>query len=183
MKPRSELAIKGVRYTPGLFGTLFSTLLVRMSFMVRSVCCLLLALCSLSAAGSGIEVDAWARATPPGGVSGAIYGSFRDTAGKDWQADEILFIKASHVMVHQTVMENDMMKMKHGDLRIPAGGSSNLAPGGTHIMLMGLTEPLIEGCRYSFSILWNDGDKTSHTFVTGGYGQRKAPETEGRLCP
>lgn len=144
---------------------------------------LLMCCCPAISAGSGIEVEAWARATPPGGSSGAIYGVFTDTSGKARRAERIIFEKATHIMVHRTVLEDDVMKMKHASLLVPSNGNVELLPGGLHIMLVGLKSPLIEGCRYPFSILWRDGSETSHTFVTGTYGQSVPPEEEGRLCP
>lgn len=51
---------------------------------------------------------------------------------------------ARTVQVHQMQMVGDMMKMSQveGGLEIPAGGSVTLDPGGYHLMLMDLTQPL-----------------------------------------
>ena len=49
--------------------------------------------------------------------------------------------------LHETVDENGVMKMVHHPegWEIPAGGTLELKPGGKHIMLIGLTAPLVAG--------------------------------------
>ena len=130
----------------------------------------------------GLQVKAWARATPPGATSGAIYGTFSDLSGRQWTAVEISFPSASHGTVHESLDQDGMMKMQPAELRIDGQGMTELQPGGMHIMLMGLTAPLIEGCSYSFSIGWQDGSESSHRFITGSYGQSTMPVIEGRKC-
>ena len=51
---------------------------------------------------------------------------------------------AKAVQVHQMQMVGDMMKMSQveGGLEIPAGGSVTLDPGGYHLMLMDIAQPL-----------------------------------------
>ena len=67
---------------------------------------------------------------------------------------------------------------------LPAAGSTILAPGGLHIMLMGLSEGLKTGCEYSFQLTWADGSVSRHAFLTGEYGQMAAPDTAIRKdCP
>lgn len=49
--------------------------------------------------------------------------------------------------LHEMKMEGDVMKMKEleNGIDIPAGETVTLAPGGLHIMFMGLTQSLVEG--------------------------------------
>ena len=52
---------------------------------------------------------------------------------------------AEMVMIHQTEIKNSMASMKSLDgLPIPAGDKAVLAPGGTHLMIMGLKAPIRE---------------------------------------
>jgi len=56
--------------------------------------------------------------------------------------------KAERVELHETKMSEDgVMQMRPlpNGLPIPAGGEAMLAPGGAHIMVMGLKAPLAEG--------------------------------------
>jgi copper(I)-binding protein len=63
------------------------------------------------------------------------------------EADRLIGISttaAGTAMLHQTVVDGDSSRMspvKDG-LKIPPGGEAVLAPGGYHVMLMSLVEPL-----------------------------------------
>ncbi len=104
---------------------------------------------------------------------------------------EIRFTGARHAMIHRTVEDEGMARMVHGEILVPPGERYELKPGGLHIMLMGVSFPLLQGCLYKFQILWENGDSTNHEFVTGDYGQMVFPadaESVGghpvaRLCP
>jgi len=90
--------------------------------------------------------DAWARATAPGAPVGAVYLVIDNTAG---QADRLLAVatdRAERCEVHTMVHDGDLMKMRRVDpLPVAAGERIVLEPGGTHVMLMGLKSPLVEG--------------------------------------
>ena len=50
------------------------------------------------------------------------------------------------------------MREKEGGHLIPAGETLSLMPGGDHIMLMGLTEPLLAGDSLSVTIELDNGE-------------------------
>lgn len=54
---------------------------------------------------------------------------------------------ASETQIHEMAMQGDVMKMRQfaDGLEIPAGETVVLAPGGFHIMFMGLKQALVEG--------------------------------------
>ncbi len=54
---------------------------------------------------------------------------------------------AQHTMLHRTEIDGATARMVHAErgFEVPAGASLPLAPGGRHVMLMGLTETLAEG--------------------------------------
>jgi copper(I)-binding protein len=129
-----------------------------------------------------LEVQAWGRATPPGAGSGAVYGTFINHGDTLLEVTEIRFPGAAHVMVHETVHVDGMARMRHGQLKLAPGEKVRLEPGGMHIMLMGLEYPLLEGCRYEFTLVWQDGSETRHRSTTGGFGQMQPPASDGRPC-
>jgi hypothetical protein len=94
-----------------------------------------------------VVIDAFARASAtPRASSGVVYLSISNNGSDEDRIVSVSTPLASSAMLHQTVDENGVMKMNHVDnLAVPAGSSLKLAPGGTHIMLMGLKEPLKEG--------------------------------------
>ncbi|MDP1690930.1 MAG: copper chaperone PCu(A)C [Burkholderiaceae bacterium] len=84
----------------------------------------------------------WARPTLPGQMVGGAYLGIRNggVAG-----DRLLgaSMAAAKVEVHEMRMEGDVMRMREiGTLDLPAGKTLTLAPGGLHLMLMGLKAPL-----------------------------------------
>ena len=155
------------------------------------ICAVLLLVALPLWAKSDVAVQAWSRATPPGASSAAIYGLFENNSSHEMRVAEIRFTGARHAMIHRTVEDEGMARMVHGEILVPPGERYELKPGGLHIMLMGVSFPLLQGCLYKFQILWENGDSTNHEFVTGGYGQMVFPadveSVDGhavtRLCP
>lgn len=89
--------------------------------------------------------DPYARATPPNAKNGAAYAAISSTEG-----DRLLSVAtdaAKTAQIHDTKVEDGVAKMREieGGLEIPAGHAVSMAPGGKHVMLMGLTGPLAEG--------------------------------------
>lgn len=148
-----------------------------MTFFEMRIYAVLLLVALPLLAKSDVEVQAWARATPPGASSAAIYGSFRNNGPDEMRVAEFRFAGARHAMIHRTVEAEGMARMVHGEIFVSPGGHAELKPGGLHVMLMGVSSPLLQGCRYKFEILWVNGDSTNHEFVTGGYGQMIFPDS------
>lgn len=61
---------------------------------------------------------------------------------------------AATAQIHEMKTENGMMRMAEiqGGLALPSGQDVKLAPGGNHIMLMGLSRPLVEGESVSMTL-------------------------------
>lgn len=97
------------------------------------------------AAMADVEVkDAWARSTLPVQKSSGAYMELTSS-------EAALLLSATSplagiVEIHTMKMEGDVMKM-HAipNLELPAGKAVKLAPGGYHIMLMELKQPLKKG--------------------------------------
>jgi copper(I)-binding protein len=88
---------------------------------------------------------AWARATPPRAAAGALYFTLSSSAGD--RLTGISTPAAQTADVHEMQMNGDVMRMRpvEGGLALPAGTPVVLAPGGYHVMLMGLKAPLKAG--------------------------------------
>ncbi|MBB3223982.1 copper chaperone PCu(A)C [Pseudoduganella umbonata] len=102
-----------------------------------------LALASLSVHAQVVVKDAWARATVP---AARASGAFMQIESK---TDARLVGVSSPVAtaeLHQMSMQDNRMSMAHVDaIDLPAGKAVPLAPGGYHVMLMGLKRQLKEG--------------------------------------
>jgi periplasmic copper chaperone A len=89
----------------------------------------------------------WARATPAGAITGAVYMTL---ANRSDAADRLTAVSsdvASKAQIHEMAVVNGIMQMHElpDGLPIPAGGSVTLKPGGYHLMLIGLKKRLIAG--------------------------------------
>ena len=89
--------------------------------------------------------EVWARPTVPGQDMGGAF--LLITGGRT--ADRLLGARsplAMEVELHSMRMEGDVMRMRAVEsIDIPAGKTVALAPGGFHLMLMGLNAPLKAG--------------------------------------
>lgn len=89
--------------------------------------------------------DAWCRPSPNGAKAGGCYVTL--TAATDDRLTGGSTPRAASLQVHEMKTENGMMKMAEltAGLPLPAGRAVALAPGGNHLMLIGLTAPLVAG--------------------------------------
>lgn len=89
-------------------------------------------------------------------------------------ADHLIGIEtgiAAKAEVHETVMEGDVAKMQAvPDLEIPADDTVVLEPGGLHVMLMGLTGPLVEDAMVPATLIFEHAGRVEIEFVVGPPG-------------
>ena len=101
--------------------------------------------------------DAWSRPTPPGIAVGAVYLSIRNTG---LAADRLLSASspaAASVEFHQSLKTGGVMSMRAVPfIECPAGAVVKISPGGVHIMLTGLKEPLQLGSSYPLTLQFRD---------------------------
>lgn len=86
--------------------------------------------------------DAFCRPTPNGRLMTGCYVAL--TARADDRLVAATAAGAARVEIHETRMESGMMMMRQLEdgLPLPQGRLVELTPGGEHLMLMGLSEPL-----------------------------------------
>ena len=97
-------------------------------------------------AASAVQVaDALCRPPPTGRHTTGCYLTL--TAAADDRLMSISSPVAGRVQVHESRMESNMMMMHEveGGLALPAGQPVELKPGGDHIMLLGVADPLKDG--------------------------------------
>ncbi len=100
-----------------------------------------------SLAGDIEIIDPYARASRPGAPAGAAFMTIRN-AGTS--ADRLVAARspaAATVQIHTHVDDGGIMRMQEveGGIPIPAGGAHALSRGGDHVMLMGVTQELVDG--------------------------------------
>jgi len=108
-----------------------------------------------------VEVqNAWARATVKGQMAtGAFMTLTADAGAKLVGASSPV---AGVAQVHEMKMEAGVMKMAElkGGLDLPAGKPVELKPGGYHVMLMDLKEPLTNGSTVPVTLIFKDAKGT-----------------------
>ncbi|MBO1900996.1 copper chaperone PCu(A)C [Leucobacter weissii] len=106
----------------------------------------------------GIE-GAWVKATsadlePGTGMSGA-FGTLVNTGSEDVEITGASSTAAGTVELHEVV--DGTMREIDGGFVVPAGGTLELAPGGLHIMLMEIAEPILTGDTVRIDLQLADG--------------------------
>lgn len=102
--------------------------------------------------------EAWVRATV---TRQSATGAFmRITAQQDARLVDVRSPIAKTAELHEMSMENNVMKMRSvTGIALPAGQSVELKPGGYHIMLMGLAQPVSEGDTVPLTLVVETKDK------------------------
>jgi copper(I)-binding protein len=105
-------------------------------------------------AQSGIALtDAFTRAAAVGGVGGAFV-----TVANTGAADRLTGVAspdAAKAELHESLTDNGVMKMRPvSGIDVPAGATVKLAPGGYHIMLIGLKHALVAGEAIQLTLIF-----------------------------
>lgn len=113
---------------------------------------------AVAAEATGISVhDGYVRLPPPGSPA-AAYFTLKNT-GADRALVDADCACAGMTMIHESVEQNGMAKMRHVDsAALPSGGELALKPGGLHVMLMRLKAPLKTGDDIPLTLHFADGD-------------------------
>lgn len=117
-------------------------------------------LCASSfASAQSVQIQhAWIRGTVPAQKS---TGAFMDiTAKSNARLVAVESAAAGMVQIHSMKMENGVMKMFEVDgVDIPAGKTVKLAPGGYHVMMMGLKQQMKPGDTVPLTLVFEHPDK------------------------
>jgi copper(I)-binding protein len=104
-----------------------------------------------------LVLDAWVRATP-GSDMAAAYLTLHNTSSTAVTVIGIQSPLAGHAMIHETTVEGGLSKMRpHEQLVVAQGATLKLQPGGLHVMLHDLKQPLAVGNQVPLVILLAGG--------------------------
>jgi hypothetical protein len=97
-----------------------------------------------SAAAQVTVTEPWVRGTVPGQMATGAFMLLKSAA--DAKLVEARSPVAGVVEIHEMKLENNVMRMRAiAALDLPAGRAVELKPGGYHVMLMDLKQPVKEG--------------------------------------
>lgn len=138
---------------------------------------------SLSTASAAVAGDLevkspWVALAPPGAQATAAFMELHNPGEK---AVDVVSADADgfrSVELHRSINENGMHRMiRQERITVPAGGSVSLAPGGYHVMLIGIERKLEEGDVVTIELTRGDGRRLSvdapvkrRSQVTSGHG-------------
>jgi periplasmic copper chaperone A len=114
----------------------------------------------------------WARATPKGADSGAAYMTVMNTGAKPERLNCVSSEAADKCQIHQMSMDNGVMKMREmeGGVEIKPGETVTFAPGGYHVMLVGLKAPLVQGKSVAATLKIDTGATAQVEFPIAAIG-------------
>lgn len=97
----------------------------------------------------------WSRALPPVAPTGAAYLAIENRGEHADRLTGAYTPIADHAELHEHVHVDDVMKMQEIDsVEIAPGESVEFTPGGHHVMLFGLKEPLAAGNEYPLTLIF-----------------------------
>lgn len=119
--------------------------------------------------------SAWARATAPKAAAG---GAFLDITNGGGTTDNLLSAEspvAKTVELHAHIHQGDVMRMVAvSNIEIQPGKTVSLAPGGLHIMLIGLHKPLTQGETFPLTLDFARAGKVTVTVDVAAIGATQA---------
>jgi copper(I)-binding protein len=131
-------------------------------------------------AGDLVIAQAWIRATPGGAKIG---GGYLTIANKGTMPDRLIGASADFAdkaQLHEMSTKDGVMTMRpvEDGLMIDPGKTVTLAPGGYHLMLLGLKRPLREGEKIAISLEFERAGVVGIPFDVEGVGAKGPPNPE-----
>ena len=112
-------------------------------------------LLALAAQAQTTVKDPWVRGTVAGQKATGMFGQVSSVGGG--KLVSVSSPVAGVVEIHEMVMDGSVMKMRAiAGLELPAGKVVDLKPGGYHVMLMDLVQPLNEGDTVPLKLTFED---------------------------
>lgn len=115
--------------------------------------------------------DAWVRATVPQQQATGAFMQLRAT--QDSRLVAVRSPLTPNAEVHEMALENDVMKMRQVPaIALPAGKTVDLKPGGYHVMLLNLKQPVKAGDTVPLTLVFERAN-----------GQRETVEVQAPVRP
>ncbi|KAA0592598.1 copper(I)-binding protein [Azospirillum lipoferum] len=123
----------------------------------------------------------WARATAPSAPNGGAYLSLTNTGTTEDHLVAASTPAAEKAELHTHLNENGVMKMREvPPIAIAPGETVKFAPGGLHIMLLGLKQPLEKGARIPMTLRFEKAGSVEVEIAVEAAGQA-APQAENHM--
>jgi copper(I)-binding protein len=125
---------------------------------------------------------AWARATAGSAQSAAVYATV--TAAQPDRITGASTPAAAKAELHRSLMEHGVMEMRPvtGGLALTPGTPVHMAPGGYHLMLTGLKQPLKRGDHFPVTLTFEHAAPVTADVAVSGPGASQ-PDMAGMKMP
>jgi len=137
-----------------------------------------------SPAASQVTVsDAWVKTTQSGMT--AAFGTLTNLTHHKVSVTGASAPASGMVELHEVVTVNGVpqMRLKQSGFVIAAHGTHTLAPGGDHIMLMNITQPITAGDTVTITLLLSDGTSASFDAVAKDFSGANETYHPGTSMP
>jgi len=123
-----------------------------------ALCCLGLGSTTATLASELIIEQPYVRGLGPGQTVTAGFFSLQNTGDQGQTLVSVSANVAAEVQIHEHKHAGGVMRMQHvPSLIIPAGGRVVLKPGGSHLMLFDLQQPLQDGDEVELTLVFESG--------------------------
>ncbi len=118
----------------------------------------------------------WTRATPKGADVAGGFLKITNTGTADDRLVAVTVETIARIEIHEMKTENGVMSMRplKDGLPIPAGETVELKPGSFHIMMMGLSQPFVEGTMVKGKIIFEKAGSADIEFKVEAVGANPA---------
>lgn len=128
----------------------------RASYLLTVLLAILFVGCTRVESGRLFVENVWARPSPQGAPTTAFYMTIVNQTVQPDVLHDVSIENCEAVEIHRTTMDEEgvmrMAPVDEGRLSIPPGEEVVLAPGGLHVMCVGLGEPMVAGERLPLTL-------------------------------
>lgn len=133
--------------------------------------------------GDLVLTQPWGRAAGQGGT-GAGYLTIRNAGTVPDRLLSAATPLAGRVELHTHVPDGEVMRMRQVEgIDLPAGQSVTLLPGGLHLMLIGLIQPLRQGEAVLVTLIFERAGTVQASLAVQTAGARGPAQAPGALGP
>lgn len=105
-------------------------------------------------------IDGYAYPPIGGGGVAVAYVTLENTSQQDRSIVSATSDTVSMIELHEHIQDGDVLKMRKVDsIMLPAGQRVEMKPGGLHLMLMGVTEPMNPGDELKAKLQLDEGSQ------------------------
>ena len=120
----------------------------------------------------------WARATPAGAKTGAAYMTLINNGSAGDRLLTAATPVADKIQFHSVSEDNGVSRMREmHDVAVAPGARVTFSPGGMHVMLVGLKQPLKEGQTFPLNLTFEKAGKVDVTVSVAKVGAMQHGDT------